>query len=321
MPRTLNKAQKFVKMLFRMQDGGVTSADLMDEFDLDDRTLRRYLKDLRELDLPIETSGRGNHRTWTLDASWRRQRVPLTLLELVSLHFGRTLFDFLGGTQFAEDADDAIDRLSTFAGQSELVADLDRKFMAVREATKDYTRDSELLDEILTALLRQNPARALYAKPGGQTRVYHLHPYTLGVYRQGLYLFAWDTQDSRVKTFAIDRFRAFHRDRKAHFDYPTDYDPHQVVADAFGIIGGTPTTVRLRFRKAAAPYIRERSWHHSQTLEDADDGGVIVTLRVGRSYELISWIMGFGPDVRVLAPDDLAEQIKHLHEAAARGGL
>lgn len=319
--RTLNKSQKLVRILHRMQDGGVSTADLMEDYDLDDRTLRRYISDLKELGLPVLSTGRGPSRQWTLDASHRRQRVPLTLLELVSLHFGRTLFDFLGGTQFAEDADDALERLSTFTGQKELVADLDRKFIAVREATKDYTRDSELLDEILTALLRQNPARALYARVAGPTRAYHLHPYTLGVYRQGLYLFAWDVDDGKVKTFAIDRFRAFHRERKDHFDYPEDYDPHAAVADAFGIIGGPLVDVRLRFRKSAAPYIQERQWHRSQQVEPADDGGVVLSMRVGRSWELLSWILSFGPDVQVEAPDDLAEQIRHLHLQAARGGL
>ncbi|MCK6504045.1 transcriptional regulator [Myxococcota bacterium] len=319
-PDRLNKAQKLVRILHRMQDGGVSSSDLMEDYGLDDRSLRRYISDLKDMGLPVVAQGRGPHRVWTLDASYRRQRVPLTLLELVSLHFGRTLFDFMGGTHFAEDADGAIERLSTFAGQGDLVRDLDRKFIAVREATKDYGRDSELIDEILTALLRQNPARALYARINGPTRAYHLRPYTLGVYRQSLYLFAEDVDEGKVKTFAVDRFRAFHRDRKAHFDYPEDYRPHDVVADAFGILGGPVVTVRLRFRKAAAPYIRERTWHRSQSVQDAEDGAVVLTMEVGRSYELISWILSFGPDVRVEAPADLAEQIQHLHLQAARGG-
>ncbi|RME24930.1 MAG: transcriptional regulator [Deltaproteobacteria bacterium] len=317
--RRLNKSQKFVLIVQRMEDGGITTAELMDEFGLDSRTLRRYMTDLRAAGLPVQSHGRGLDRVWTLDASYRRRRVPLTLLELVSLHFGRTLFDFMGGTHFAQDADDAIERLSTLVGMDDLVSDLDRKFVAVREASKDYTRDSELIDEILTALLRQNPCHALYARVAGPTRAYHLHPYTLGVYRQGLYLFAWDVDDERVKTFAVDRFRAFQRQRKEHFDYPPDYRPQDVYADSFGIIGGPLIDVRLRFRRSAAPYIRERTWHSSQQLEDTDDGGVILSLRVGRSYELLSWILSFGPDVRVLAPDDLALQIQHLHREAAGG--
>ncbi len=318
--RRLNKSQKFVLIVQRMEDGGITTADLMDEFGLDERSLRRYVTDLRELGLPVSSEGRGAGRVWTLDTSYRRKRVPLTLLELVSLHFGRTLFDFMGGTRFAEDADDAIERLSTLAGQGELVADLDRKFVAVREASKDYTRDSERIDEILTALLRQNPCRALYARVAGPTRTYHLQPLTLGMYRQGLYLFAWDVDDERVKTFAVDRFRAFHRERKQHFDYPADYRPRDMLTDSFGIIGGAVIDVRLRFRRNAAPYIRERTWHHSQQLEDTDDGGVILAMRVGRSYELLSWILSFGPDVSVLAPEDLTLQIEHLHRQAAGGG-
>ncbi|NOY26512.1 MAG: hypothetical protein GXP62_11620, partial [Oligoflexia bacterium] len=181
----LNKSQKLVRILHRLQDGGITTAELRADYDLDDRTLRRYVRDLRGVGLPLNTVGRGPGRVWSLDASYRRQRVPLTLLELVSLHFGRTLFNFLGGTQFAQDADEAIERLSTLAGHDVLVHHMERKFVAVGEASKDYARDSELLDEILTALLRQNPAHALYARIAGPTRAYQLRPLTLGIYRQG----------------------------------------------------------------------------------------------------------------------------------------
>lgn len=318
-PTSLNKGQKLVRIIQRLQEGGMSSTEIMEDYDLDDRTLRRYLKDIKGLGLPLKADGWGKERRWSLDASFRRQKVPFTLLELVSLHFGRTLFDFMGGTQFAQDADDAIERVSTFAEQGDLVADLDRKFVAVREASKDHSRDSELIDEILTALLRQNPARALYARVDGPTRAYVLHPLTLGVYRQGLYLFALDVEEDRIKTFAVDRFRAFHRERKERFDYPPDYRPQQVVEDAFGILGGPVSTVCLRFRRASAPYIRERRWHHSQTVEDMADGGLRLRMTVGRSYELISWILSFGPEVRVESPEDLALHIRSLHQQAASG--
>ncbi len=319
-PHALNKSQKLVRIIQRMQEGPVRTAQLQEDYDLDDRTLRRYLTDIKELGLPLRSEGRGPDRLWSLDARYRRQKVPFTLLELVSLHFGRTLFNFMAGTQFAQDADGAIERVATFAEQGDLVRDLDRKFVAVREASKDHAADSELIDEILTALLRQNPARVLYARIDGPLRPYLLHPYTLGVYRQGLYLFALDVEEDRVKTFAVDRFRAFARERKERFDYPADYRPEQVYGDAFGIIGGPVVEVSLRFRRGSAPYIRERRWHRSQRLTDLPDGGVRLEMRVGRSWELISWILSFGPEVRVEAPEDLALHIQSLHQQAARGG-
>ena len=52
-------------------------------------------RSLRELDLPVRDEGRGDDRVITIDPRWRRTGVQLSLSEVLSLHFGRKLFDFL----------------------------------------------------------------------------------------------------------------------------------------------------------------------------------------------------------------------------------
>lgn len=317
--KLLNKSQKFVRIIELLQTNeGISAAELMERFGLDDRTLRRYLADMKDLELPLHSEGRGTKRRLWIDASYRRQGVQLSLLELVSLHFGRTLFDFLAGTGFTEDMDDALERLSTLAGDrsAQLTENIGRKFMAVPEHAKDHTRTADTVDEILTALLYQNPARAFYARLTGPTRQYVLHPYTLVTFRQGLYLFALDVESNKIKTYAVDRFRAFNRIKGEHFNFPDDYEPEALVRDAFGIIGGQVKDVVLSFRRSAAPYIRERIWHHSQVMDTDQDGGVVLKMRVGMSPELTNWIMSFGPGVKVLSPPDLADLVRRLHKEA-----
>lgn len=320
----LNKSQKLVCLLQKMAEpGGITAEGAIDEFDLDDRTLRRYLSDLRGINVPVRDEGRGADRMLALDPSFNRKGVQLSLLELVSLHFGRVLFDFLKGTGFAEDMDDALERISAWSGgggadEGGLVEHMDRKFMAVPEHAKDHTQDADMLDDILTALLRQNPVEALYARVGGPVRTYRLHPYTLAHWRQGLYLFALDVDEGRVKTYAVDRFRAFSRTRGESFPYPKDFDPQALVADCFGIIGGPVNDIRLRFNRKVAPYVRERIWHRSQRVEPQGDGSIEMHLRVGMSPELEAWLLGFGPSLTVLEPETLRDRIRRLHGEAAQ---
>ncbi len=318
----LNKSQKFVRILEALQEpGGANSYDLMTRFGLDDRSLRRYISDLRSLNLPLKTEGRGPDRRIWMDASYRRQRVQVSLLEMISLKFGRSAFRFLEGTGFAEDMDEALEAFTTLGGATIATAgDIERKFIAVPEHRKDHTRDADLIDEVLSAVVYQNPATAFYAKVGGTTRRYALEPLTLAIYKQGLYLFARDTgAEGRVKTFAIDRFRSFKRTRGAHFEYPEDYDPEDLFANSFGIIGGTPRDVVLRFHRRVAPYIQERIWHPSQELTRLEDGSLRLSMNVGVAAELVSWVMSFGPDVYVESPDDFAERLRRMHAEAARG--
>ena len=202
-----NKAQKFVLMVQLLQrKEGALASELKDTFDLkNDRTLRRYIHDLKEMDLPIQVErisddeGERDRRLW-IDANYQRTGVQISLLEWVSLHFGRTLFGFLQGTNLTQDIDDALERLSTLAGDvnQKITTDMNRKFMAVPEHAKDHSEKSEVIDEILTALLYQNPAEAFYTKINSPSmRKYVLYPYTLVTYRHGLYIFAFFIFDGR----------------------------------------------------------------------------------------------------------------------------
>ena len=320
-----NKSQKMILLLQRIQQkNGAFASDLMQEFELDDRTLRRYLQDLRGLELPVERkrdtkpSGERDLRVW-INAQYQRSGVQISLLEWISLHFGRKLFNFLKGTNFSQGMDDALERLSTITGDANirLSQDLDRKFLAVPEHAKDHSKTEEIIEDILDCLLYQNAAEAHYSRIGGRMRRYILQPYTLATFRQGLYLFAYDTQVGQIKTFAVDRFQSFRRRRKESYELPESYDPQDIIRNSFGIMDGPVETIRLRFNSKAAPYIQERIWHHSQTLLAAPNGELIMSLTVGIAHELKSWILGFGPNVRVLEPQSLVEEIRDLHSNAA----
>jgi predicted DNA-binding transcriptional regulator YafY len=316
----LNKSQKFVRILEVVQRrGGVTAHELMDRFALDARTLRRYLADLKDLGLPLRDDGVSAERVISLDPSYARTGVHLTLAEVLSLHFGRTLFTFLDGTSFSDDIDGALERLAPAIARAhaDLVKDLDRKFMAVPEHAKDYRSEGDLLDEIVSALLYANPADAEYRGTRGIGKIYRLEPLTLATYRQGLYLFARDVADDKVKSFAVERFLRFSRLRREHFDYPADFDPRRFVEDSFGITSGAPEEIVAVFSASVALFVRERQWHRSQRLDLLDDGGVRLRMRVNISPELKEWLMGFGPDVKVEAPLELAEYVRDRHLAAA----
>jgi len=317
----LNKAQKMVKIVEIMsRRGGVSASELSVLFDLDARTLRRYLSDIRELGTPIDDNGRGEERIVSIDSSWRRTGVSLTLAEVLSLHFGRTLFTFLDGTSFAQDLDGAIERLQPAISRAhaDLAKQLDTKFIAVPEPRKTWSEAaSDVVDEVVTALVYNNPVDARYRRMNGVEKAVLLHPYTLATFRQGLYLFALDVSANLVKTYAVERFGHMKRQRGQRFVGPNGWEPRAHIADAFGIISGPPVQIIIAFSERVAGYIRERIWHPTQTFRTLADGRLELRMRVGLSVELRTWICGFGPHAQVLAPSELMGQISSDLRAAA----
>ena len=319
----MNKAQKLVKMVELMtRRGGVQASSLAERFELDARSLRRYLADLKDLDIPIQDDGRGEDRIVSIDPQWRRTGVQLSLAEVLSLHFGRTLFNFLDGTSFAEDLTGAIERLEPAISRADaqLAKQLDTKFVAVPEPTKRWSeRSSDTIDDVMSALVYNNPVEARYRKVGGEISQKVLHPYTLATYRQGLYLFAFDVAVGQVRTYALERFDDFRRLRHERFEIPPGWEPRAHIAHAFGIISAPPEHVSIACSPRVAGYIRERVWHPTQTFKNRADGWLEVGLHVGVTVELVSWVCSFGGDAEALGPDVLRGRVaESLSEAVGR---
>jgi len=322
----MNKGQKLVKMVELIgRPGGVSANELAQRFELDPRTFRRYLQDLRDIQIPFRDEGRGHRRRLQMDPGYRRVGITLSLTEVLSLHFGRTLFNFLEGTSFASDMDDALERLGPVIRDhdADIARSLDQRFLAVGEQSKDYSGEhSEVLDELITSLVYNQAIDARYRKPNGLEKAYVLEPYTLVTYRQALYIFARDTRADQVKTFAVDRFSSVERLRDRRFALPDDWDPAERTRHAFGIISGPPEHVRVAFAPALAGIIRERKWHASQSFGTTPDGWVELSMHVALSPELITWILGYGANARVLEPPALVDRVReHVRRMNATYGL
>ena len=120
-----------------------------------------------------------------------------------------------------------------------------------------------------------------------------------------------------VGTFAVDRIRAC-EPTDERFAMPEGFDAKDYMASSFGDFQGPPVTVRIRFAPSAAVYVRERTWHPSQRLSPEPDGSLLFEVDVADSDEIRSWVLGWGPNAEVLAPDGLRGAVRDAARATAR---
>jgi proteasome accessory factor B len=81
--------------------------------------------------------------------------------------------------------------------------------------------------------------------------------------------------------------------------------------------GPNTTEVVLRFTPVAAPHVRERRWHPSQTLTATEGGGCTLRVRVSEPLEMQPWVRSWGAQVEVVSPGWLRERIAaELRQAA-----
>ena len=65
----------------------------------------------------------------------------------------------------------------------------------------------------------------------------------------------------------------------------------------------------VHFAADVAGYIREKTWHQSQTIDAQEDGSIIFKATVAGINEIKHWIMGWGAAAKVLAPESLKKEI------------
>ena len=111
----------------------------------------------------------------------------------------------------------------------------------------------------------------------------------------------------QLRTFLVDRIERLSMQEKT-FERVAELGPDP-FGKSMGIHSGPTSPVRLRFDASVVPFIKERTWHSSQQLQDRPDGSAIMTLDVCDDYALRRWILGFGRSVRVLEPASLADWV------------
>jgi proteasome accessory factor B len=296
---------------------GASVYDVAERFDVSVRTAIRYLRALQVSGEPLYEEVVGRRKVWRLMASANHQTITLTTAQMVALFLSRRVFDFLAGTGFKEDLDEVFAKLGAQLKRRDFAAarNLERKVFDVNEARHIYEGRIEDVNDIVTALLREERLRVTHESVAGGRKTFVLEPYTLMVYKKGLYLVGLSHQHREIRTFALDAFREIEWLRGEKFEYPADYRPEQVTEGAFGLIRGEPTRVRIFFDTAVARYVERVMWHPTQSFRRTAEG-LEMTMEVQGTIEVLSWVMGFGDRATVVEPEALRREVVQKFVAA-----
>lgn len=76
--------------------------------------------------------------------------------------------------------------------------------------------------------------------------------------------------------------------------------------------------IHLKLDRHNAPYVLTKPLHHSQqVIENLEDGGVIISVKVHLNFEFDRLLLGFGDSIEVLKPEPLRNRLKKILNNAA----
>ncbi len=300
---------------------GLSVRRLAEKTGVSKRTMWRDLQALQEAGFPLYTEEVNGETRYRFDSRPVRALPDkgFTLTQLCALYFSRTLVQCLAGTPFHAELKSAFDIFERALAPA-MKTFLDRlpAVLAAKPAPakrRDEAGHREIIASLLDASLHTRRVSMRYhSLSSGRTKDYLIEPYRIAYADGGLYLFAYVPEYREVRTFAVERIKRLVV-LEEHFEQVRDLGP-EAFPHSIGAGSGEPQRIELEFSARVAPYVGERQWHRSQKMREQPDGSLRLTLEVCVDWALRSWILGFGPFVRVVSPAALAEEIyEELDEA------
>ena len=148
---------------------------------------------------------------------------------------------------------------------------------------------------------------------------HEVQPYKVYTQKGDWYLVAWYPKRETFSTFTLARMKDVMI--LDEFEPDTDYEKKVHIDPNFGIWNNDnpPEKIELLFDKEINTYILERTWHQNQECHQNSDGSVYLSFTSNQSQEILFWILKFGSQVKVLAPEHLKEKVrKELEKASAQ---
>jgi predicted DNA-binding transcriptional regulator YafY len=316
------QAVRLFQLFHRLENSpeGVRIDDLARELDVTPRSVRRDLKALQGAEIELESIDNDGERRVRLARTGKStDPIRMTRFQRYSLAAVRRAFDVLEGTPFHDDLSQLFAKLAqgNAADASASNEGLAERFVYIPDAPKNYKKFKDQLYEIYDGVLRSLTLSFMYDGLAGMG-MRRIEPYSLVLYRNGLYLVGKDVAKKEFRTFAVERMRRVRALSQIPFTRDPTLDVSKLFDGAFGIIAGSQRhRVTVEFEQRVATWIEEREWHPSQKITRQIDGGVIIEFDVAITEELVAWVLRWGASAKVLSPPALMDRLRAEHTRAA----
>jgi predicted DNA-binding transcriptional regulator YafY len=316
-------AARLIRMIRTLCSRGMTRAELEAHFQIDRRHIYDYLKDIEALGYVFEEREGEREKVWRIEGGFQGIKPePATASELMALYLAKAHLSYLTGTPFMDDLNGLIRKIDAGlpAKTANKIEQMVQVLLPIQRPQRLYDKQAGILKELQKALLLQRRVKIShrtleYWKPV----VHHVEPYALQLFDYGLYLVGYSDRAKDFRRFAVERISSAVVDMTADpFTHRPEYAARARSRKAFGLIEGDVMDVQVRFSKEVADYFNERQWHPTQKVKTLKNGDVIVSFQAGGMDEIVSWVLSWGTNARVLEPDALVCEVSKELQSLCR---
>ena len=286
---------------------------LADQLGVSKATVQRDLATLeRDFALVEEEAGR-QKKVYRIEQSIRAlETLTFGTTELLAVHAATAALAGLAGTPLHEDLDAVKLKIrGSLAPRHNGGLDaISRVFAAHSRGHIDYRSHDDVIDRLADAIARRRRCKVEYHAAWNRTVRRHLmRPLRLVWHRSALYLLACLGGHERITTLAVQRIRGLEVSAETFPPPRVDVDAH--TRKAFGIfVSDAEEDVEIVFDEVMAWRVEERTFHPDETKERLADGRLRYRVRSSAQWEIIPWVLSFGPSAELVAPSHWRESLR-----------
>ncbi len=291
--------------------GGYPSLqDLCQKFEVSQRTLHedlRYLKDRLAREIVFDHARGGYYNNMP------EKRLPsfeLSSGEVFALTLGKEMLSIYTGTSFEATLRSALEKISERLPDKVHIDPEEMKSVIRFRASAIVPLSAKLFGDINKACDTQQQIEMTYfAASKGETTSRVINPQCVLHDRGTWYVVAYCTSRKALRVFALHRIQDY-QILDTTFEPMTREELTTWIDAAFQLEHGERTyKIVIKFAPHSARYIRERSWHPQQELEDFADGSCKFSFPASSLDEVVRWLAPYGADAVVLEPPELRKLV------------
>jgi predicted DNA-binding transcriptional regulator YafY len=309
----------FAKLLFSGQSYSLTELSRM--LVCSKQTVLRLMDDIRRsYGVEIEETVLDRNKYYRLKKAGKvPPALALTGSEMSVLLMCQAFARHLLGSALFEEASTALEKNRALAGPSP--DGTEHHFTSYKPGSIDYTPHEESIKTLLKAMEQRSICKVIYRSLiSSKSKTFLVMPLKIFSHNDSMYLSARfagkpgkpaDTRREYDPLLAVHRLKRVEITDKS-FEFPKDYDFEQIYNRNFGIIKDNAFISEVEFTGLSARYVAERMWSPDQRIRRIDDSTLRITFSASSDKELISWLLSFGDEAKLIKPQRLIDSTKDM---------
>lgn len=318
-----NLIKLFKAINFLTRPEGATISQLQKHLNSSRRSIYRLIDTLKDLDFPLSENNnkQSTRKTWKLDENYLTElpnisikELSLSKEEIILLFFLFSRGSILRHTEIEKFLLSLKEKFDVFLPEKlkskETMMKLDDIFIPESSKLKDYSVQEDILDDLTDSIVQHKRCIVTYhSYPANRDKIFQIDPLKLFEFTGALYAFVKVVKYESISILAIDRIKKVVV-LGITFPFPDVFNPLSILESAFILPFGDAVSVRIWFSSELSKEIKKRKWAEQQSVEENEDGSIILSITTNGVFDVKKWVLSFGASAKVLEPKFLAEKIQ-----------